>query len=169
MLAPYGVHGWIKVQPYTLEPAGLLDYPVWSLAAKMGQSAWRPFPLLGGRSHAATIVAQLAGIASREDAMAWRGALVGVARAELPATKPGEHYWSDLVGLAVVNRSGDNLGSVTGVLDTGAHPVLRVTGGPAESLGTTEGRERLIPMVPAYVDAIDIEAARITVDWALDY
>jgi len=29
--------------------------------------------------------------------------------------------------------------------------------------------ERLIPFVAAYVDAVDLPARRITVDWQLDY
>jgi 16S rRNA processing protein RimM len=49
---------------------------------------------------------------------------------------------------------------VVGLLDTGAHPVLRVE---------SDGAERLIPMVPAYVDAIEPAAGRIIVDWQEDY
>ena len=30
-------------------------------------------------------------------------------------------------------------------------------------------QERLIPFVDAYVDAVDLEARRITVDWQPDY
>ena len=43
------------------------------------------------------------------------------------------------------------------------HPVLRVARDGGES------GERLIPLVPAYVDAIDLGHARIVVDWPLDY
>jgi 16S rRNA processing protein RimM len=49
---------------------------------------------------------------------------------------------------------------VAGLRDTGAHPVLR---------GESDGGERLIPMVPAYVDAIEPAAGRIVVDWQEDY
>jgi 16S rRNA processing protein RimM len=83
-----------------------------------------------------------------------------VPRKLLPKTAPDEHYWSDLVGLNVVNRAGRTLGRVVGLLDTGAHPVLRVE---------SDGAERLIPMVPAYVDAIEPAAGRIVVDWQEDY
>jgi hypothetical protein len=55
------------------------------------------------------------------------------------------------------------LGTVAGLIDTGAHPVLRVSDGAAESA------ERLIPLVPAYVDAIDLAAGRVVVDWPVDY
>ena len=56
------------------------------------------------------------------------------------------------------------LGRVGSVRETVAHPVLRVA---AEWRG--EEGEWLIPLVPAYVDAIDIAGDRIVVDWQPDY
>jgi 16S rRNA processing protein RimM len=50
---------------------------------------------------------------------------------------------------------------VSKVLETGAHPVLQVE--------SEDGAERLIPVVAAYVDAIDPAAGRIMVDWPADY
>ena len=110
--------------------------------------------------HGATIIAAIEGVTTREAAQALRGFVAGVPRAALPKTAADEHYWADLIGLVVVNRAGQTLGRVAGLLDTGAHPVLRVGG---------EGGERLIPLVPAYVDAIDPAAGRIVVDWLEDY
>jgi 16S rRNA processing protein RimM len=110
--------------------------------------------------HGGSIIAAIDGIATREAAQALRGFVAGVPRESLPKTAPDEHYWSDLVGLSVVNRAGRTLGRVVGLLDTGAHPVLRVE---------SDGAERLIPMVPAYVDAIEPAAGRIVVDWQEDY
>ena len=56
------------------------------------------------------------------------------------------------------------LGAAKMVLETGAHPVLRIA---AE--GRVDGGERLIPLAPAYVDAIDVTGGRIVVDWQPDY
>jgi hypothetical protein len=60
-----------------------------------------------------------------------------------------------LLGLTVMNRSAQVLGRVEGLLESGAHPVLRVAG--------NDGRERLIPLVPAFLDAIDADNGRIVV------
>jgi 16S rRNA processing protein RimM len=158
--APYGVQGWIKVRAYTAEPDGLLAYPVWWLASS--DDRWREFAVREARVHGATLVAQLDGLDQREDAAQWRGAAIGVPKAMLPALPAGEVYWSDLVGLTVVNRSGVVLGRVAAVLETAAHPVLRVV---AEGVVA----ERLIPLGPAHVDAIDIAGARIVVDWQPEY
>ena len=110
------------------------------------------------------MVAGLEGLHRREEAALWRGASIGVPRVSLPALAADEVYWADLVGLAVINRSGVTLGRVGSVLETGAHPVLRVV---ANERG--DGGERLIPLVSAYVDAIDVAGARIVVDWQPDY
>jgi len=161
VLAPYGLRGWLKARTFTASPAGLLAYPAWWLG-KDGV-AWREFTVLEAREHSDTVVAHLDGLSVREQVVPWRGASIAVPRAALPALGAGEVYLAELVGLTVVNRMGATLGRATGVLDTGAHPVLRV----AREAG--EAGERLIPLVPAYVDAIDLAHARIVVDWPLDY
>jgi 16S rRNA processing protein RimM len=161
VLAPYGVKGWLKTRPFTVSLATLLDYDRWWLAAGDGSDGWKEFPVLSARCHADTLLVELEGLADRESAARWRGALIGVARATLPDLREGEIYWADLIGFVVVNRAGDVLGRVTGLLDTMAHGVMRVAG--------EDGSERLIPLVPAYLDAIERDAMRIVVDWQRDY
>ncbi|HEX8010316.1 MAG TPA: ribosome maturation factor RimM [Casimicrobiaceae bacterium] len=161
VLAPYGLRGWLKARAFTASPAGLLAYRVWWLAKEEG--AWREFAVREARAHADALVAELEGLGTREQAARWRGATIAVPRAALPPLGRGEVYLADLVGLAVVNRAGVTLGRVTGVLETAAHPVLRIA-----REGNNPG-ERLIPLVPAHVDAIELDRARILVDWALDY
>jgi 16S rRNA processing protein RimM len=161
VLGPYGVQGWIKARPYTASIATLAEYRTWWLAPARDADAWQKFSVRSARQHGDTLVAALEGLADREAALQWRGAWVAVPRSALPSPQAGEHYWSDLVGLAVVNRAAAVLGRVSKVLDTGAHPVLQVEG--------DDGVQRLIPVVAVYVDAIEPAAGRITVDWPADY
>jgi 16S rRNA processing protein RimM len=161
ILGPYGIKGWLKARPYTASPVTLLDYDRWWLAAEGGRAAWKEFSVLSARIHADSLLVEFDGLADRESSAAWRGALVGVPRATLPKLRKGEIYWADLIGFAVVNRDGDVLGTVAGMLDTAAHAVLRVAG--------DGGRERLIPLVPAYLDAIEPKARKVQVDWRLEF
>jgi 16S rRNA processing protein RimM len=161
ILGPYGIKGWLKARPYTAAPDALLDYDRWWLAAQGGQEAWKEFSVVSARIHADTLLVEFEGLTDRESSALWRGALLGVPRAKLPKLRKGEMYWADLIGFAVVNRGGERLGTVAGVLDTAAHAVLRVAG--------EDGRERLIPLVPAYLDAIEAEVRRVQVDWQLDF
>lgn len=154
--APYGIRGWVKVQPYTEWLDSLLDYPLWRLG---DQGVWQAMELLQGRPHGRFLLAQLAGVEDRDAAERLRGMEVAVARAELPPPAEDEYYWDDLIGLEVVNVAGETLGRVEGLLETGAHDVLRVM---AE-------RERLIPFTAPIVLAVDLTAGVIRVDWEADY
>jgi 16S rRNA processing protein RimM len=156
--APYGVRGWIKVQPYSEERDALLHHVRWWIHAHEG---WRLHSVRDARLHSGAIVAQLEAIDDRETAAALRGADVGIEQSALPELKAGEHYREALVGLDVVNRAGESLGRVSAVLDSPAHALLEVVAG--------DGRKRLIPAVAAIVDAIDVDAGLVRVDWALDY
>ena len=71
------------------------------------------------------------------------------------------------MGGGVVKGPGARLGTVSGLLDTGPHSVLRIRPDGPEATG--EEAERLIPFVSAYVDDVDLSQRRITVDWGLDF
>ena len=58
---PYGVKGWVKVQPYTETPEGLCDYDRWWVARADGE---QEMEVLDVAVHGAAVVAQLAGIDS---------------------------------------------------------------------------------------------------------
>lgn len=158
--APFGVQGWVKVQPFTGEPEALLGFATWWLAAP-GSGRQDAVRVLEARRHSEYLIARLEGIASREEAATYRGYEVSVPRDALPEAKDDEVYLGDLVGLKVMDRQGRSLGVVAGVHDNGAQPVLRVVNDGAA--------ERLIPFVPAYVIEVDLEAERIEVDWQADY
>ena len=113
--------------------------------------------------------AQVGDIDDRTTAERVRGARVFVSRGSFPSPAPDEYYWVDLIGLAVVNRQGETLGTVAGLIDTGPHSVLRVARPAAEADAGAEDDERLIPFVSAYVDEVMLAQRRIVVDWGLDY
>jgi len=154
--APYGVKGWVKVHAYTEYLDSLLDYPLWRLGK---DGAWRSYRVLEGRLHNRFLLAELEGVVDRDAAERLRGMEVAVARDELPKPDEDEYYWADLIGLNVVNASGVSLGRVKGLLETGAHDVLRVIG----------DRERLIPFTAPIVLEVDLSAGYIRVDWEADY
>ena len=154
--APYGVRGWVKVQTLTESIEGLLAYNPWWIGRS---DQWSPRRLLEGRVHGNGLIAQIEGVADRTDAVSLRGASIAVLRSELPAPPSGQYYWADLIGLSVVNRQGEALGQVAEVLSTGANDVIVVRG----------DRERLIPFVEPVLCEVDLGAARLVVDWELDY
>jgi 16S rRNA processing protein RimM len=176
----WGIQGGIKVQPFSSDPQALFSSRRWFLKPpagpapkSVGKSAGTPLPQLlkitQAREQGAVVVARAHEVADRNAAEALRGARIFISRQSFPTTKDGEYYWIDLIGLAVVNREGQALGTVTDLLDTGAHCVLRVQRPDAPADAKADEAERLIPFVDAYVDAVDLAGRRITVDWGLDY
>ena len=163
----WGVKGWIRIIPHADDPQALFSCRRWYVRPPdtPGPSPRRGWPEMlrvsQVRAHADGIVAGIHDLVDRDEAESLRGARLFVSRSSFPTAGEGEYYWVDLIGLAVSNRQGDELGTVAGLLDTGVHSVLRVA--PAE------GPERLIPFVDAYIDRVDMAARRIHVDWGLDF
>jgi len=149
----YGVRGWVRVLSYTRPKENILDLSPWRIVLG-GETV--ETSLLDGRLHGKGLVAQLDKCADRDQAMAWVGADIEVARSQLPAAGEDEYYWADLIGLQVVTTGGAVLGEVTDLMETGANDVLVVNG---ES-------EHLIPAVfDRYILRVDLEQGRIEVDW----
>ncbi len=84
---------------------------------------------------------------------------MAVRRESLPAPEAGRYYLADLIGLEVVNVSGEALGVVTRTYSNGVHDVIEVTG----------DRTRLIPWVSAVVTEVDLPKKQVRVQWGADW
>lgn len=168
----WGIKGWIKIQPYSAQSEALFSSKRWFLQppeARFGRSfdAFTGTVLLKiseAKEHSDSVVALAHDLADRTAAEALKGARIFVPRASFPTAAPDEYYWVDLIGLMVVNREGLELGQVSELLSTGPQTVLVL-----EYSEDGKRQERMIPFVAAYVDAVDLAAKRITVDWQADY
>jgi 16S rRNA processing protein RimM len=178
----WGIKGGIKVQPFSSDPQALFSSRRWFLkpaeptvarpAPKPVGAAQALPPLLkitSCREQGDVVVATAQDVPDRNAAEALKGARVFVSRQSFPTAEADEYYWIDLIGLDVFNREGAHLGTVTDLLDTGPHSVLRMRRPEAPADAKPDEAERLIPFVSAFVDAVDLPGRRITVDWGLDY
>jgi len=171
----WGLKGWFRVQAYAAEPQTLLSVRRWHLrSAASGPSSSavaallpRSLDIREAREHGEGLVAAARGIDDRNAAESLRGARIFVGRSSFPVAAKDEFYWADLIGMAVVNRAGEHLGAVTGLLENGPQSVLRIAPTPGDE--GNAATERLIPFVAACVDDVDLGTRRIVVDWGLDY
>ena len=157
VLGAFGVRGELKLHSFTDPVSTALKYQPWLLVHDGSEREVRG---VRGRETNKGMVITLPGVDDRDAADALAGAEVWVARSQLPAPRPGEHYWVDLEGLTVVNREGVELGTVAYLFETGANDVMVVAG----------DRERLVPYIPdQFIVEVDFDAGRITVDWDADF
>ena len=150
--APHGLKGWIKIQPFTQELEGLLNYPEWWLG---GEGQWQQHRISESAVHGSMVVARLEGFTDRDAAAGLRGRDVAVPRAAMPENREGEFYWNDLLGIEVAQRNSAKLGLVTRILETGANTVLVVQG----------DKEFLVPFIHDVIVNVDLKARKLIVDW----
>lgn len=156
IVAPYGIFGWVKVQPDTEMLDGLLDYPEWWLG-RDGQ--WQKYEVETAKVHSSTLLVKLKGVSDRDAAFALKSQRVAVPRDQLPKLDESEYYWSDLIGLQVTNLQGVDLGQVVEVFETGANDVLVAKG----------DRERLIPFIGQVVLDVNPDDGTMQVDWDAEF
>ena len=163
--APYGVHGWMHLHPFGDDPQRWREIKRWWIGANSEEfSGWSAYVLQTMRLHGKSWIIKLSGVDDRAAAEALVGFYVGAARNALPKTEPDEYYWADLVGLEVLNESGELLGRVAELIEAGAHAVMVVRQGDGE-----QAVERLLPFVGAIVKDVDVPSGVIRVAWESDW
>lgn len=162
IVAPFGVHGWLRVHPFGDDPEAWRKMPQWWLSADAEAPAerWKVHGLEAVKLHGDGVVVKLAGIDDRDASEALGSCYFGAPREALPLPAEDEYYWADLVGLAVVNLQEQPLGCVMSLIETGANQVLVVADGE---------QERLLPFVEHVVKAVDVPGGLIRVDWDRDW
>ena len=187
IVSAYGVQGWVKIQPHSVQAEVLLQSKSWSLKAPVplagGAGAFAPFrvaKVLASRPQGSTVVARIDLAPDRNAAEALKGHTVWVSRSMFPPEEDGEVYWVDLIGCHLFGqRDGQQtlIGEVVEVSDNGAHAVLHVARGQLDDQGqivlmqNQKGRhiEVLVPFVHAHVHTVDIAAKRLESDWPADF
>lgn len=150
----HGLQGWIKVYSDTSPRENIASYG--RLYLDQGQG-WQSWKVSSGRRQGKAVVLKLKGCKDREAAEALAGAAIAIRRDQLPELEaPDDYYWTDLEGLSVETVSGEPLGKVDHLFETGANDVLVVKG----------ERERLVPFIwEQVILEVDLEDGRLVVDW----
>jgi 16S rRNA processing protein RimM len=154
----YGIKGWVWVMSRTEPIANIFSYGPWYLD-RAGTLA--KVVLVDHRAQGKGLVAQFAGCEDRNSADLMIGATIWVPKSALKTQSDNEYFWSDLMGMRVVNEQGVLLGCVDDMMETGANDVIVLKACD----GSVDDQERLLPWVNQVVLKVDREAKCITVDW----
>ena len=120
-----GIRGAVRLKPFTEDPRAVGDYgPVTVFSKQAPEGHQYGITLLhnikGG------VAAQLAGMETRDDAEAMKGARLYVSRDALPGLEDDAYYHSDLMGLTVKDEEGVAFGTVKAVHNFGAGDLVEV-------------------------------------------
>lgn len=114
-----------------------------------------PVHIRSTRWHKAALLVAFKEYPDREAVGELRNQLVYVPLQDRPPLPEGEYYHHQLIGMQVVEDTGEILGKITGILETGANDILVV-----ESQGS---KEVLLPMIAEVVLDIDVEGGQMRV------
>lgn len=156
--APWGIKGWVKLFSFTDPPENLLERQRYLMH---GDSGLITVEFDEIRAQGREYVGHIKGCDVREDAGKYTGRELLVEKSELPELEEG-FYWHELEGLRVQTLSGQDIGTVQHLMETGANDVLVVKGDDA----SVDKDERLLPYVEdRVIKEVDLDKGVILVDW----
>lgn len=150
---PIGVKGSVRVKYLYDETDGLVKYKhVWAFSHQTGE-------LIKLRVESEDLRNQkikFAEFSNPEDASILNGFYLGVSASVIPddLARPPLHF--KLIGMRVNLETGEDIGSVTEIIDLPVHPVLNIV--------RPSGNEFMVPYVAPIVINIDRIARIITID-----
>lgn len=109
-----------------------------------------------------SMVLKLASVDTEDQASALRGHTIEMDAAALPSQPAGVYYHYQIIGARVVTVGGEELGTVTEILETGSNDVYIVR--PAPRPGQKGAPEILVPALKDVVVRVDTEHGVIEVD-----
>lgn len=145
IVGTHGVRGELRVDPWCDSPDVLAAVKtLYADATGNGKLSVK------SRPHKRQVLMKISGVDTVEDAERLRGQVLFVKRGDLKLEE-GAHFICDLIGMQVLDaNSGEKYGEITEVTSTGSNDVYHMR--------TTDGREILIPAIPAIIASIDIDS-----------
>lgn len=153
LIAPHGLHGELRAEPLTDDPARLADLGACRIRRADGSvvpamaAGMRPGPR-------GTVLLRFQGIDDRDQAEAVRGAYVEIPAEQVRPLPENRYYLFEVVGLEVVDEAGQSLGRIVEVMRSSAHDIWVVRRGPRR-------RDLLLPATREVIRHVDTRQGRV--------
>lgn len=148
IVGTHGVRGEMRVQPWSDDPSFLTGFKVFYLDGR-GENRLEAEKV---RPHGNVVLLKARGVDAIEEAEKLRGKVLYIDRADI-RLEEGRHFIQDLIGCSVTDAdTGETLGTLTDVSETGANDVWHVK---------REGREYLVPAIPDVIVKVDVDKEEI--------
>jgi 16S rRNA processing protein RimM len=150
VVRPHGVRGALLIEPLSkiidsLEPGSRVF---------LGEGN-RSVELISSAYHQGRLRVSLRGVDDRDQAEQFRGMEVKIRTSQAAPLDEDEYYYWQIIGLQAVLESGEALGEIVDILETGANDVYIVR--------RLDGEELLLPAIASVILKVDLEAGTITV------
>ena len=154
----HGIKGWLKIQSFSSPPENILNYPSW-IINNQGEEDF--YSIEQGRKQNKKIVVKLENIDDRNTAESLINSKILILRSDLPKLSNENYYWSDLVGLSVLNSEEKVIGKIESLIETGANDVMVII--------TSKGERVLIPFVMhEIIKEVNVDLNYIKIDWPIE-
>ncbi|MBN1636111.1 MAG: 16S rRNA processing protein RimM [Deltaproteobacteria bacterium] len=149
---PHGLRGKIRLIPYGDSFDQFRQYSH-LIIGPYGN----PIKMIGCNSKKGQYIVELDGITDISQVEKLKGEMVYVKREWLPELKEDEYYWSDLLGLQVMDTQGRLLGEIVRIFSTGSNDVYVVD----------QYKQHFIPATLDVIKEISMEKRIIVIDTSL--
>jgi 16S rRNA processing protein RimM len=153
ILKPHGLNGDLRVYPTTDDPSRfeLLEQvevrvPGSDAVTETIERVWY---------HKGFVMLKFKGVQNARDAEAFRNAELVIPDELALPLEENEYYSRDLYGMSVYSEKNEELGVITGILQTGANDVYVVR---------SDTRETLVPAIKQCVLSVEISDRRMVID-----
>lgn len=147
---PHGIHGDMLFEIMTDYPERIVNGKRVFIGEEFSEKI-----IVDARNHHVGLIVHLEGYDTPEDCGDLRNKMVYVPITELPELPAGEVYHHDLIGMSVVTATGELIGVLLEIMETGANDVLIVR--------DADGNETLLPDIESVVLAVNLEEKQIVV------
>lgn len=150
IVGTHGVRGMVRVQPWCDDGEFLAEFKTLYADAK-GE---KKLKIISAKPHGNVVIMNIDGVDSIEAAEKLRGTVIYMDRndVELPE---GRYFISDLLGLTVTDAdTGETLGVLTDVTETGANDVWHIT---------RDGKEYLVPAIADVLVSVEPEKESVII------
>lgn len=150
VVSPHGIRGEFRMYIYTHFPERIPDLTSVYLGDEEQPRQIRRVRLQGNLA-----IMRVEGVNSREEAEELRQEVVRIDFEDATPLEDDEHYHFQILGLQAYDESGELLGTVVEIIETGANDVYVIR--------NDEGKDTLIPALKEVVPEIDMESGRMTI------
>lgn len=155
VVKPQGIQGLVKIKPITDDPQRFMDLDkLFVSMSDANQHSLMEITEITIRE--GFVYARLNHCLTRDDAEKLRSLMLYVKRDDAVKLPKDHHYISDLLGCRVHNLKGEEIGTLTDVLQPGANDVYVIK--------LSNNKTMLLPALKRIVPIVDIEKKHIVIN-----